>query len=600
MKSLRSLLAPAVLAVWMSSTSGPAAQIPTTGEGGTTRRAASPATQNPKPQNPTAQDPARRRRGGARRGGRRAGFTVIEAGTVHPVAGPPIKNGVVIIRGERIFAIGQQGDLQLPPNTKVLKYPDGHVYPGLIDASTDVFADAGLRRDRSLNGGSVIADGLMWTDSRDDHVVEHGITTAYVTVRTGSQLPGQGAIVRPRKSGFELWKDKEQAAVQLRMTTGNGSSHPLQRQAQLESVGKLFEGLDKYLEDQEKYDKELEKYEEDFQKYLDHHAKKNGKDKKKDDKKSADKKGDAKKEASEAKPATGAPSGRRGRRGEGRPPRREPPKGGQPEASNAEELSAEAFDQQVATMMALAGKPEAAANEQGPQGRSSRGRPQGTPSSSTKPTGKPAATEKKDSGPKRPKYPKKPREDLQKEALNRVLDGDLPLRIEAHRVDELRAALKLQDDKEIPLLVLEKAYAADRVSEAIAEHGATVVLTDVLPFSLAAPGDKRNAYAKYDPTALPRKLNEAGVPFAIAGGSARMSAMLPMMAAAAIGGGLSEDAALRAITLTPAEILGIAKDTGSLTRNKFADVIVTNGPLFASDSRMLLVLSKGRTEYEAK
>ena len=75
---------------------------------------------------------------------------------------------------------------------------------------------------------------------------------------------------------------------------------------------------------------------------------------------------------------------------------------------------------------------------------------------------------------------------------------------------------------------------------------------------------------------------------------------LPMMAAAAIGRGLPEAAALRAITLTPAEILGVAKETGSLTRNKLADVIVTSGPLFASDSRMLLVLSKGRTEYEAK
>jgi hypothetical protein len=520
------------------------------------------------------------------------------------VSGPPIKNGVIIIRGEKIFAIGQQGDLQLPPNTKVFKFPDGHVYPGLIDASTDVFTDARLRSDRSLKGGSVIANGLMWTDSRDDHVIEHGITTAYVHVRTGSQLPGQGAIVRPRSSGFELWKDKEQAAVQLRMTSGNGSSHPLQRQAQLEAVGKLFDGLDKYIEAQEKYEKDLETYEEEFEKYLEHHAKKNGKDKKKDDKKPADKKGDKKDEAKPAdkKPAADTPAGRRGRRGEGRPPRREPPKGGEPQSRQPAELTAEAFDKLLATMMALVGKPEGEQlDAQGPQGRASR-RPQGASSASAtaKPGAKPSEKEGKDSGPKRPKYPKKPREDLQQEALNKVLDGDLPLRIEAHRVDELRAALKLQREKEIPLVVLEQAYGADRVTEAIAEHGATVVLTDVLPFSLAAPGDKRNAYAKYDPTALPFKLNEAGVPFAIAGGTARLTAMLPMMAAAAIGSGLSEEAALRAITLTPAEILGIATDTGSLTRNKLADVIVTNGSLFASDSRVLLVMSKGRTEYEAK
>lgn len=571
----------------MSLTSSPIAQTPTTGGSGEPPRA-SPT----QPQRPSAQDPARRRRSGARRGGRRASFTIIEAGTVHPVSGPPIKDGVVIIRGERIFAIGQQGELQLPPNTKVFKYPDGHVYPGLIDASTDIFTDARLRGDRSLNGGSVIADGLVWTDSRDDHVIEHGITTAYVRVRSGAQLPGQGAIVRPSNSGFNLWEDKEQAAVQLRMTQGNSASHPLQRQAQLESVGKLFDDLDKYLEGQEKYEKDLEKYEEDFTKYLEHHAKKNGKA----DKKPADPKG-AKAKKSEAKPAAEKPAtdsanGRRGRRGEGRPPRREPPKGGQPQ-----ELTGEGFDELLATMMAVIGQPASQPLDvQGP----SRSRPQNPANAAAKPATKPSSATSKDSGPKRPTYPKKPREDLQKEALNKVLDGDLPLRIEAHRVDELRAALNLQREKEIPLVVLEQAYGAHRVTEDIAEGGATVVLTDVLPFSLAAPGDKRNAYAKFDPTSLPHQLNTAGIPFAIAGGTARMSAMLPMMAAAAIGRGLPEAAALRAITLTPAEILGVAKETGSLTRNKLADVIVTSGPLFASDSRMLLVLSKGRTEYEAK
>ena len=39
-------------------------------------------------------------------GGRRRGLTVIEAGMVHPVSGPPIENGVVVIRGERILAPG--------------------------------------------------------------------------------------------------------------------------------------------------------------------------------------------------------------------------------------------------------------------------------------------------------------------------------------------------------------------------------------------------------------------------------------------------------------------------------------------------------------
>ena len=95
-------------------------------------------------------------------------------------------------------------------------------------------------------------------------------------------------------------------------------------------------------------------------------------------------------------------------------------------------------------------------------------------------------------------------------------------------------------------------------------------------------------------------LSAAVGPFAIASGSARLASVLPMMGAAAVGAGCSPEAALRALTLTPAEILGVAKDTGSLSRDKFADVLVTDGPLFASDSRVMLVLSKGRTEFERK
>ena len=567
-----------------------AAQVPTPETTGKPPSAASSPT-------PSAQDPVRRRssRRGNRRGGRRS-LTIIEAGTIHPVSGPPIQNGVVVIRGERILAVGQQGDLRLPPNSKVYKFPDGHVYPGLIDASTDAFTDANLRADKQLNGGSKIADGLVWTDSRDDHLIEHGITTAYVTVRTTSSVRGQGAIVRPRTDGFELWEDDEPTALQLRMTNGPGASHALQRQAQLAFAGRLFESLEKYQEANEKYEKDLEKYETEFEKYLDYHKKKSGKDKKGGDSKKGDDKPKAEKPASQA-PTLGPGDGRRrgGRRGEGRPPRKDRP----------EQMDAETFEKTLATIMALVGKPApqatsqegasatASAQDPKPQGRPTRG-----PSNSgaKKPASK---STKKSDGPERPKFPKKPKADPQKEALLKVLDGDMPLRVEAHRVDELLAALRLQREEEIPLLVLEQAYGADRITREIAEQGATVVLTNLLPNSLATPGDKRNPYSKFDPTALPQKLDDAGIPFAIASGAARLASLLPMMAAAAIGRGLSEDAALRSITLTPAEILGISKDTGSLTREKFADVIVTDGPLFRSDSRVLLVVAKGRTEYEA-
>jgi imidazolonepropionase-like amidohydrolase len=88
--------------------------------------------------------------------------------------------------------------------------------------------------------------------------------------------------------------------------------------------------------------------------------------------------------------------------------------------------------------------------------------------------------------------------------------------------------------------------------------------------------------------------------FAIASGSAHRAAALPLIAAAAVGDGLDADAALRALTLSAAEILGVAKDTGSLQPGKLGDVLVCDRPLFASDSRVLAVFAAGQSQYEGK
>lgn len=591
MQSPRSLFVSAMLATWMLSAPGLTAQ-----EGGAEEQSAPP--ERARPQAEPSRSPRQGQQGGRRRaGGRRRGLTVIEAGVVHPVSGPPIENGVVVIRGERILAVGQQGDLQLPENTEVFRFPDGHVYPGLVDASTDAFTDTGMQRDNGLNGGSELSEGLVWNGDRDDMLAQHGVTTAYVSVRSGAQVRGQGAVVRPRATGFELWEDKEQAALQLRMAAGSGAQHPLQRQAQLAAADKLFNGLEDYRDALEKFDKDLEKYNEEFEKYLEHHRKKNGKS---EPKKGEDKPAEGAKATEGDKPTESAeaPEGRR--RGRGAGGRRRPPQGG---GDNGGELDAETVEKALATVMALVGEDPARAAQdprRGPRPSGNRAAP--APAQGKPGEGKPAGDgdKKKDDGPKRPKYPKKPKPDPQKDALAKVIDGVMPLRIEAHRAEELRAALRLQRENDVPLIVLEQAYAASAVADEIAEQGATVVLTNVLPHALGAPGNKRNPFAQFQVTALPRHLDEAGVPFAIASGSARLASVLPMMGAAAVGAGCSPEAALRALTLTPAEILGVAKDTGSLSRDKFADVLVTDGPLFASDSRVMLVLSKGRTEFERK
>jgi imidazolonepropionase-like amidohydrolase len=590
MRTQRSLLFPAstLLAVCCLSLSPSlAAQEPTP--------VPAPATQDPpatQPQDPAATaPPADGRRGTGRQ--RRAPI-VLEAGTVHPVSGPAIQDGVVVIRGDRIVAVGKKGEVEVPPNATVRSFPTGHIYPGLVDAATDAFTDDSLRGDGGNDGGSRFADDLRKQGNRTDELVAAGITTAYVTVRSPALVRGQGAIVRPTKDGFETWSGKEAAGLEVRLTNGLGPSHALQRQQHAAQVDGLFEGLDDFRKQKTDHDEAVKKYDKEFADYLAWHQKK--------------KDGDKPAEGGNAGPGTGAPAGagpgaggpgpgREGRPG-GRPrpqpgggggnepPKNEPPKLPGDGVSDAE------LEAALATLLA--------ALPQDPP------KPQPTPAPTPtqepgkqdpqKPAGEAAqpAAEKKDEAPKRPTYPKAPAPDPQREALLKVVDGDLPLRVEAHRKDEIRAALKLARDRQIPVLVLGQAYGADACANDLATAGVSVVLTETLGPAFDAP------YDTLTPARVPARLHAASVPFALASGRAAMAPLLPLAAATAVGNGLPEDAALRALTLTPAEILGVAADTGSLQAGKFGDVLVTDRPLLATDSRVLLVLGKGRIEYEAK
>ncbi|MAB81801.1 MAG: hypothetical protein CMJ89_20895, partial [Planctomycetes bacterium] len=198
-----------------------------------------------------------------------------------------------------------------------------------------------------------------------------------------------------------------------------------------------------------------------------------------------------------------------------------------------------------------------------------------------------------DQAPARPRWPAAIKPNPAQEALLRVVQGEVPLRIEAHRVDEIRAALALATAKRLPGITLEFGSEAGEIAEEIAAAGAPVIITDLLSGNAAS-------YEKGRDGTLPGVLHRAGVPVAIASGSLKNSRNLTLMAAFACGQGLPEDAAIRAITLTPAEILGIADQVGSLEKDKVADVLITSGPLLQSDTRILRVVSRSRTWHEVK
>jgi imidazolonepropionase-like amidohydrolase len=157
------------------------------------------------------------------------------------------------------------------------------------------------------------------------------------------------------------------------------------------------------------------------------------------------------------------------------------------------------------------------------------------------------------------------------EAMIPVLDGEVPVIVSADDVRQIQDAVTWAEETEVRL-VLRGGRDAWYVADHLALKNVPVLVTSVLD----APA---RAWEPYDGAyGLPRRLHEAGVRFAITGGSsAAYVNRLPYEAGAAIAFGLPEDVALQAVTIRPAEFLGFADRVGSLEPGKDATLLITTG-----------------------
>lgn len=126
----------------------------------------------------------------------------IRGATVHPVSGPAIANGTVVIERGRIRAVGQNGNVAIPPQAVVIPAEGLHLYPGMIDAAT-VLGLAELESAKETNdfreGGDFQPDLRASTGVNPDSELipvtrANGVTTV-VTRPTGSVIAGQGALI---------------------------------------------------------------------------------------------------------------------------------------------------------------------------------------------------------------------------------------------------------------------------------------------------------------------------------------------------------------------------------------------------------------------
>lgn len=159
------------------------------------------------------------------------------------------------------------------------------------------------------------------------------------------------------------------------------------------------------------------------------------------------------------------------------------------------------------------------------------------------------------------------------EALQPVLRGEIPLAIDADRASDILVAIDIA--REFGLrLVLTSATEGWKVADRIAAANAFVVVGALSNI----PRDFSTLGARQENAAL---LQQAGAKVVIAGGADAFNARnVKYEAGVAVAFGMPWDAALRAVTLTPAEMYGVANRVGSLQPGRDATLVIWSGDPF--------------------
>ena len=209
--------------------------------------------------------------------------------------------------------------------------------------------------------------------------------------------------------------------------------------------------------------------------------------------------------------------------------------------------------------------------------------------------------------------PERPDFDMQLDSLRPLLHGEVPLKIHAHRQDDILTAVRLCNEFGLKYTldhctegylisdILREEYLAGQrpgrgTGNKVEKGGQLLgVITGPIICDRAKP-ELSNLSIK-----ATAKLKEAGLPVAIMTDHPCVPAQyLSLSSALTIRGGMSVMEALSAITLTAAKIIGVDKEYGSLCVGKYADITVFSGDPYHYLSKVLLFIGNGVIRYDAE
>ncbi len=181
-----------------------------------------------------------------------------------------------------------------------------------------------------------------------------------------------------------------------------------------------------------------------------------------------------------------------------------------------------------------------------------------------------------------------PKTDLKMDAMIPYVRGEKPVIFTAERERDIRGVINFAKDLKIKAIIMGGQEAWKAANE-LKQNNISVIYTNI--YNLPVRDD--DPYDSLFET--PAKLQKAGVKFAISTGDQGPQVRdLPYQAGLASAYGLPKEEALKAVTIYPAQILGISDRLGSIETGKIANVVITDGDILELRTNVKYVFINGR------
>ncbi|MEL6429125.1 MAG: amidohydrolase family protein [Planctomycetota bacterium] len=168
--------------------------------------------------------------------------TAIKAGTVMTLDGDPIENGVIVIEGGRVKAVGAAADIEIPWDATVIDQPDLVAFPGYVEAHVA----------RGIDRANETLDVAPFLDVRDsidpvnfyfEEALRNGLVAINVSQGVDTVIAGQSRVVQPFGMMVEDMTIKPKSGITMSAAPRRGKTRAIQAQL----LRGAFDDLERYL-----------------------------------------------------------------------------------------------------------------------------------------------------------------------------------------------------------------------------------------------------------------------------------------------------------------------------------------------------------------